>query len=249
MLRARSGRDAVKRRSPRAETRGLRRTLARRVGARLGRRSSGRRRRSRAPRGAARAFDLDDVAKRAEELAREPFRAPRRRGAATGSREISYDQWRDIRFRPDRALWRDAKLPFQVQFFHPGLFYDRTVRVHVVDAEGVHAGALHAERLRLRRERVREPRAAGPRLRRAPRSTTRSRRGDYLDEVIVFLGASYFRAVGRDHVYGLSARGLAVDTASPSGEEFPVLPRVLARAAGADARGRSSSTRSSTAGA
>ena len=43
----------------------------------------------------------------------------------------------------------------------------------------------------------------------------------YRDEVIVFLGASYFRAVGRDQVYGLSARGLAIDTAQPSGEEFP----------------------------
>jgi glucans biosynthesis protein len=44
---------------------------------------------------------------------------------------------------------------------------------------------------------------------------------DYKDEAIVFLGASYFRAVGRDHAYGLSARGVAVDTALPTGEEFP----------------------------
>ena len=44
---------------------------------------------------------------------------------------------------------------------------------------------------------------------------------NYYDEVIVFLGASYFRAVGRDQVFGLSARGLAIDTAAPSGEEFP----------------------------
>jgi periplasmic glucans biosynthesis protein len=37
----------------------------------------------------------------------------------------------------------------------------------------------------------------------------------------VFLGASYLRAVGKNQGYGLSARGLAVDTALPSGEEFP----------------------------
>ena len=43
----------------------------------------------------------------------------------------------------------------------------------------------------------------------------------YKDEVIVFVGASYFRAIGKQHVYGLSARALAVDTALPSGEEFP----------------------------
>jgi glucans biosynthesis protein len=43
----------------------------------------------------------------------------------------------------------------------------------------------------------------------------------YKDEVVVFQGASYFRAVGKGQVYGLSARGLAIDTALPSGEEFP----------------------------
>jgi glucans biosynthesis protein len=43
----------------------------------------------------------------------------------------------------------------------------------------------------------------------------------YHDEVAAFLGASYFRAVGRDQVYGLSARGVAIDTALSSGEEFP----------------------------
>jgi periplasmic glucans biosynthesis protein len=43
----------------------------------------------------------------------------------------------------------------------------------------------------------------------------------YKDEVLVFLGASYFRALGKGQLYGISARGLAVDTAVPSGEEFP----------------------------
>src|SRR6185295_9120639 len=43
----------------------------------------------------------------------------------------------------------------------------------------------------------------------------------YRDEVIVFLGASYFRAVGKDQAFGLSARGLALDTAESWGEQFP----------------------------
>ena len=43
----------------------------------------------------------------------------------------------------------------------------------------------------------------------------------YADEVAVFLGASYFRMVGRNQGYGISARGLAVNTALPEGEEFP----------------------------
>ena len=46
-------------------------------------------------------------------------------------------------------------------------------------------------------------------------------RKDYYDEVGVFLGASYFRAVAKGQVYGLSARGLSIRTADPKGEEFP----------------------------
>lgn len=45
---------------------------------------------------------------------------------------------------------------------------------------------------------------------------------DYFDELISFLGASYFRALAEGQKYGLSARGLAIDTAVPTGEEFPV---------------------------
>ena len=41
------------------------------------------------------------------------------------------------------------------------------------------------------------------------------------DEIAVFQGASYFRGVSKGQVYGLSARGLAIDTAQPGGEEFP----------------------------
>ena len=38
---------------------------------------------------------------------------------------------------------------------------------------------------------------------------------------MVFLGASYFRALGAGQHYGLSARGLAIDTVGGQGEEFP----------------------------
>src|SRR5690606_12415621 len=41
-------------------------------------------------------------------------------------------------------------------------------------------------------------------------------------ELCVFLGASYFRAVARGLVYGLSARGLALGTGEPGPEEFPL---------------------------
>src|SRR5260221_8106006 len=90
------------------------------------------------PRPAAAApFGFDDVAAKAHHLADKPFESPKVR-VPEWLGKITYDQWRDIRFRSDQTLWRENGLPFQVQFFHPGLYYDRTVRVNVVDATGVH---------------------------------------------------------------------------------------------------------------
>lgn len=53
-----------------------------------------------------------------------------------------------------------------------------------------------------------------------------------LDEVAVFQGASYFRALGRGNLYGLSARGLALGTGGPGPEEFPVFTHLRADPAG-----------------
>lgn len=170
--------------------------------------------------GAAQPFGLADVATMAQKLAAEPYRPPPKNGVPEWLRKITYDQWRDIRFRPDRALWGDTPLLFHVQFFHPGFYYDRSVKINVVNAEGVHPvpfspsdfdyghnqfGSRVPQDLGFAGFRVHYP----------------LNRRDYFDELIVFLGASYFRALGKGNVYGLSARGLAVDTAMPSGEEFP----------------------------
>ncbi len=164
------------------------------------------------------AFDFEDVTLRAKEVAAQPFADPRK--VPSWLLEITYDQWRDVRFRPEFALWRDRKVPFQVQFFHPGLYYDRSVAVHTVEGDGVHDVTFSPSQFDYGRNdfgsRVPQDLGyAGFRIHYA------LKKADYLDEVIVFLGATYFRAVGRDEVFGLSARGLAVDTAESQGEEFP----------------------------
>ena len=166
-------------------------------------------------------FGLDDVARRAEQMAREPYTDHRGKVPSwmlVGS--MSYDQWRDIRFTPAKSLWRDDKLPFQIQFFHPGLYYDRTIAVNTIDAGGVHPVPFSASLFNYGKndfaERIpKDIGYAGLRIH------SQIKTPEYFDEVVVFLGASYFRAVGRDNVYGLSARGIAIDTVEPTGEEFP----------------------------
>ncbi len=167
----------------------------------------------------AHAFGFDDVERRARALAAQPYKQP----AVTLPKEwldLDYDQYRDIRFRPERALWRAQKLPFEVMFFHPGFHFERPVHISEVVGNEVRevpyaAADFDYGHNTLKKTSVRFPGFAGFRVHYALNTPK------YKDEVLVFLGASYFRALGKGQVYGLSARGLAVDTGLASGEEFP----------------------------
>jgi glucans biosynthesis protein len=165
------------------------------------------------------AFGFDDVAERARTLAAQPFDG-RPSPLPQELLKLSYDQLRDIRFRTDRALWRDAKLPFEVNFFHPGRYFDRPVRLNEIVGDKAREIPFNPAdfdygKNRLDTSKLGKVGFAGFRVHYPINSA------QYKDEVLVFQGASYFRALGRNQRYGLSARGLAVDTVQPGGEEFP----------------------------
>jgi len=167
----------------------------------------------------ARAFSLDDVAARAEKLAAAPYQKPNA-GLPKTIKALGYDQYRDVRYRPERALWRTSKLPFEIMFFHRGWFYEDPVTIHEVSADGdrevpFDPDAFDYGKNKVERDELRGLGFAGFRVHFPLNTQT------YRDEALVFLGASYFRALGRGQRYGLSARALAIDTAESSGEEFP----------------------------
>ena len=135
---------------------------------------------------------------------------------------LTYDDYQKIQFRPDRARWQEAGALFRVQAFHLGWLYKEPVRIYAVedgtaremvftvedfDYRGALAGRVPKD------EKL--PGVAGFRL------NTPLNRADTFDELVAFLGASYFRALGRGNVYGLSARGLALNTGMGGAEEFP----------------------------
>jgi glucans biosynthesis protein len=165
------------------------------------------------------AFEFSALVERARALAAAPYADPGP-DVPEWLREIDYDQWRDIRFRPDRALWSGTRSPFRIQFFHTGFLYERSVRVNVIDSQGVRPLALSPADFDYGKNEFesRVPQALRPAGLRVHHPILTPER---LDEFLVFLGATYLRAVGRGQHYGLSARGLAIDTASPRGEEFP----------------------------
>ncbi|CAN5538102.1 hypothetical protein BH20VER3_BH20VER3_17100 [soil metagenome] len=134
--------------------------------------------------------------------------------------KLNYDTYRDIAFRRERGLWHGADSAFEVQFFHPGYLFRQPVVMHEVRDGQVRqipfsdkyfrhpdflAQRLDEEHLRFAGLRILYP------LNHARRH----------DEVISFLGSNYFRALGAEQAYGISARGIVIDAAAGMTEEFP----------------------------
>lgn len=170
-------------------------------------------------RGTPQPFSPERLVAMARRLAEQPFEDSSI-DLGTTLRDLGYDGYRAIRFRPDQALWAGEDRGFEAQFFHPGFLFDQPVTIHEVVGEEARRLTFSPELFRYDGQDLAESLEeglgfAGFRLH-APLN-----RPDVLDEVVSFLGASYFRALGRGHQYGKSARGLAIDTGLASGEEFP----------------------------
>jgi periplasmic glucans biosynthesis protein len=165
-------------------------------------------------------FGFESVVEMANRLHKKPYSPPPLVDPALLN--LKYDAWRDIRFKPAESLWRKEKLPIELQFFHPGFLFRETVRLNTVENGKARPLKLGRELFDYGRNQaiaMEMPKvvgAAGFRVHGPINATT------YYDEYLVFLGASYFRAVAKGQHYGLSARGLAVDTALPRDEEFPI---------------------------
>ncbi|MEO7116079.1 MAG: glucan biosynthesis protein G [Caldimonas sp.] len=164
-------------------------------------------------------FGFDDVASRASSLAAKAYQAPVNNMPAA-LRDLDYDAYRDIRFRPEKALWRAEKLPFELMFFHQGRTVPEPVRINVIEPSGNREVPFDPALFNYGKNKF-DPSSLRGLGYNGFRVHYAINKPGYKDEVLVFQGASYFRAVGKGQSYGLSARGLAVDTATAEGEEFP----------------------------
>ncbi|MDN3918656.1 glucan biosynthesis protein G [Roseateles violae] len=168
--------------------------------------------------GLAQGFGFEDLAERARLQALAPYRddSPPLRAELAA---LGYDQLRDIRYKPARSIWRKERLPFELSFFHRGGLQSQQVRVNEIAPDGrvrpIEQGAGDFDYGRTGLAGGDAPGFAGLRVHHRLNSPTR------MDELLVFQGASYFRALGAGQRYGLSARGLAIDTVGGGAEEFP----------------------------
>ena len=161
-------------------------------------------------------MDFDILTKKALELSKEPYK-PR---PELELPKMNYEQFHDILFRPERAVWKSEKLPYQLQFFPVGWIHKKAVTVYEIENGRVLPMPMDTEMFTHAKDKsgkaIELPNAiSGFRIHSQLRPAVK------MDEFLVFMGASYFRALANGMGYGISARGISLNTAHPDGEEFP----------------------------
>ena len=162
------------------------------------------------------ALSFADVVKKAEKMSHQPFQKPE--SIPDYLRKMSYDQWQKIRFLDNKSPWPGGE-NFSLQFVHLGYLYEQPVKINIIDAQGVHRFQFSPKLFNYGNTQIGQ---------KVPENLGFAGFNVYFplkpggsEEFLSFLGASYFRALGRQQWFGLSARGIAIDTASSNGEQFP----------------------------
>ncbi|APQ13718.1 glucan biosynthesis protein D [Pseudomonas oryzihabitans] len=170
--------------------------------------------------GEGQAFDFDWLKQHAKELAGQTYQPTAQKLPDTLA-NMTPQQFNAIGYDSQHSLWHDLKGQLDIQFFHVGMGFKTPVRMYSVDPKTHQAKEVHfrPELFTYNNSGVDQSQLkgdlgfAGFKLFKAPHLS------QY--DIVSFLGASYFRAVDKTRQYGLSARGLAINTYADLPEEFP----------------------------
>lgn len=189
--------------------------------------------------GPPRQFSFEQLQARARQMASQPYLPPRSpdRGILE---QIDYDEHGRLKFDTRAALFADGPGRYPVTFFHLGRYFQTPVQMYVV-SDGAARELLYDPAL-FSMSAHSPAQSLGEHTGFAGFRFQESRFADQhpLDwqthDWVAFLGAAYFRAIGDDFQYGLSARGIAIDVAlADRPEEFPVFTEFFLEAS-ADAK-------------
>jgi glucans biosynthesis protein len=153
----------------------------------------------------------------ARERAQHPYQEPSARERELAA-QVDEADWRGISFKEPSRLWRGDGTPFEVSFFHAGFIYDRAVAVHAVEGGRIRDIAYSQSDFEFpdgAHWRGRVTGLAGFTVHYPVNLAGR------MDDAVVFLGASHFRAAARHSRFGETARALILDPGGTGGEEFP----------------------------
>ncbi len=179
--------------------------------------------------GKAKTFSWDGLIEEARRMAARPYQ-PASQPDAGVLEEIDWEAHGKIRFKPEDALYAEGPGLYPIEFFHPGRFFKYPVKMYRLDP--MDSGFLSREILYDKnffdmpadspaKKLGTDTGYAGFRIQES-RKPDQSHLDWQQNDWAAFLGASYFRAIGDEYQYGLSARGIAIDTVVKNvAEEFP----------------------------
>jgi glucans biosynthesis protein len=167
------------------------------------------------------AFSYDSLVERARKLAAQAYKEPYRPMPEVVSK-IDYEIHGKIKWKNELALFADGpKTTYPITFFHLGQFFQKSVKMHEL-RDGQAREILYSPDYfnmpadSIARKLPKDAGFAGFRL-----HESRARSDWKTQDWVAFLGASYFRTIGALNQYGLSARGIALNTTAGTPEEFP----------------------------
>jgi glucans biosynthesis protein len=167
-------------------------------------------------------FSYELFRSQARDRAHAPY-VPPPRPAQEVLQKINYEEWGKIHYRDSYALFANGPGRFPVTFFHLGLFFQKAVRMHVIDAGNSRQIVYDPSYFDMpadspARDLPKGAGFAGLRIQEARDGNLDWHKNDW----VAFLGAAYFRSIGELGQYGLSSRGVAIDVAvADRPEEFP----------------------------
>ena len=170
--------------------------------------------------GEAEPFDFKQLQARAKSMAGRAYKSTAEVLPKTLA-ELTPQQFNAIQYDPAHSLWNELDGQLDVQFFHVGMGFRQPVRMHAVDPKSRQAREVHfrPELFEYGKSGVDVAQLKGDLGFAGLKVFKQPNIAKY--DIVSFLGASYFRAVDNTGQYGLSARGLAIDTFTDTPEEFP----------------------------
>ncbi len=165
-------------------------------------------------------IDFSRLKSKAKKLAESPF-VEIKQHSSKELAALPYDRYKNIRFLTEKSLWRSEGSAFQIQFMPPGHLYNQAIELNEVMGSQYRKIPFLEEyfdwtevgEIKLNAEIGH----TGFKIH-YPINTN-----EHTDEFAVFQGSSYFRIVSKGQFYGLSARGISINTGmSNQSEEFPI---------------------------
>ena len=167
-------------------------------------------------------FDAASIAVLAQALAKRPFKAPVAELPDIFG-DLSFEQYVGIRRKSEAMIWGAEATGFVIEPLHRGFLFTAPMEIFVVE-NGL-AQKLGYDAAKYDFGKVQPP-AQNPAIGFSGFRVLQPRDGGGLQQLALFQGASFFRAIARGQTLGTMARALSLRTADPKGEEFPVFRAV-----------------------